>query len=108
MRYYDLDLNGKVKGHYAVPQPEKVLHLLPIAPDDMSMRDGVPGENWIPDQDAINLTIKEEALAKLQEIDLKSIRSLREYVSNKTDAPQYLKDYESQAIAEREKSSGRL
>ena len=53
MRYYDLDKNGKVKGSYAVPQPDKDLHLLEDAPSDDYKRDGVPGSNWIPDTDKI-------------------------------------------------------
>lgn len=50
MRYYDLDINGKVKGSYAVPQPGKELTLLKIAPDNESMWDG---EKWVPDQDLL-------------------------------------------------------
>lgn len=47
--------------------------------------------------------VKKGALAKLEEIDIKSIRSLREWVSKQTDAPQFLKDYEEQTKAERAK-----
>ncbi len=47
----------------------------------------------------VEATIK----AKLREIDISSIRSLREYVASKADAPQYLKDYEAAAVAERRK-----
>jgi hypothetical protein len=39
----------------------------------------------------------------LAEIDLKSIRSIREWIAKQTDAPQYLKDYEAQAIEARAK-----
>jgi len=60
MRYYDLDINGKVKGSYAVPQPDKVLHLLEDAPDE-SKRDGVPGTAWVPDTDKIDARLAEEA-----------------------------------------------
>jgi len=42
-----------------------------------------------------------ETKAKLAEIDLKSIRPIREYLAAKPDAPEYLKTYEAQAIAER-------
>jgi hypothetical protein len=45
MRYYDLDANGKVKGSYAVPQPDMTLHLIEDAPDSESKWDGA----WIPD-----------------------------------------------------------
>jgi hypothetical protein len=61
MRYYDLGINGKVKGSYAVPQPNMVLHLLEDAPDNESKRDGVPGTAWIPDQDVIDARLAEEA-----------------------------------------------
>jgi hypothetical protein len=61
MRYYELDTNGKVKGSYAVPQPDKEFHLLEDAPDNESKRDGVPGTAWIPDQDIIDARLAEEA-----------------------------------------------
>ena len=51
-------------------------------------------------------TLDEEnapVIAKLTEIDQKSIRALREYVAAKTDAPQVLKDREAEAQAERAK-----
>jgi len=61
MRYYDLDTNGKVKGSYAVPQPEKILVLLEDAPNDESKYDG---SKWIPDTDKVNARLaKEEELA---------------------------------------------
>jgi len=44
-----------------------------------------------------NLAVKES----LYEIDLKSIRSLREWLAAQTDAPQFVKDYEAKAAAER-------
>ena len=64
MRYYDLNIDGKVKGSYAVPQPGKILHLLEDAPDDLSMRDGVPGNSWVPDTAAIAV-IDAEAVRKV-------------------------------------------
>ena len=39
----------------------------------------------------------------LQKIDIASIRSLREYVAAKADAPQFLKDHEAEAVIERAK-----
>ena len=45
----------------------------------------------------------EATKAKLREIDLKSIRSIREWIAKQTDAPQYLKDYEAKAIEARAK-----
>lgn len=44
-----------------------------------------------------------KALEELKAIDLASIRSIREYIVSKTDAPQILKDRESAAVIERAK-----
>ncbi len=43
------------------------------------------------------------ALAALAAIDAASIRSIREYIASKPDAPQILKDYEVKASTERSK-----
>lgn len=42
-----------------------------------------------------------KALAALAAIDAASIRSIREYIASKPDAPQILKDYDAKAAAER-------
>lgn len=47
--------------------------------------------------DGANEIIDRELVA----IDLKSIRSLREYVAAQTDAPQIIKDHEAEAISKR-------
>ncbi len=39
--------------------------------------------------------------AELSEIDIKSIRSIREYISKQSDAPEYLKQYENEATEKR-------
>lgn len=44
----------------------------------------------------------ETVKAKLSDIDLRSIRAIREYIASKADAPQVLKDLEAKAIAERQ------
>jgi hypothetical protein len=49
------------------------------------------------------VTDAEQARKKLSEIDLKSIRSIREWVAKQADAPQFIKDFESQATIERAK-----
>ncbi len=62
MRYYDLDINGKVKGSYATPQPGKVLHLLDDAPNGESKRNTpIPGAAWVPDQEKIDTRLAKEA-----------------------------------------------
>lgn len=43
------------------------------------------------------------ALSKLKEIDLASIRSLREWLAAQPDAPSFILDHEAAAIAERVK-----
>lgn len=43
------------------------------------------------------------AKAALTEIDLSSVRSIREYIASKADAPQLLKDLEATAVGERAK-----
>lgn len=107
MRYYDLTKEGKVMGSYAVPQPglerdgvPVELTLLGDAPNDETKWDG---KNWIPDQDKIDTRLSNEAKQKLKEIDLASIRSIREYLSKQEDGPEFLKNLETQAIIEREK-----
>lgn len=52
-------------------------------------------------QEQADVNIENDAKAKLNDIDLKSIRSIREYIASKPDAPQFIKDYEVQANAER-------
>jgi hypothetical protein len=52
---------------------------------------------------AADLAATEAIKTKLKEIDIASIRSIREYIAAKPDAPQYVKDYELQAISERDK-----
>lgn len=44
-----------------------------------------------------------KAKAALEAIDAASIRSIREYIASKPDAPQILKDYEVKASTERSK-----
>jgi hypothetical protein len=48
-----------------------------------------------------DLEISNQAKERLRELDIKSIRSIREYLSSKEDAPQYLKDFEIKATDER-------
>uniref|UniRef100_A0A6M3XVG4 Uncharacterized protein n=1 Tax=viral metagenome TaxID=1070528 RepID=A0A6M3XVG4_9ZZZZ len=64
----------------------------------------ITDEEWTAIQEAErvrNYDPSIEVKAKLAEIDLKSIRAIREYLAAKPDAPAYLKTYEAQAIAER-------
>jgi hypothetical protein len=84
--------------------------------------DGVPYPKWddahsgdkptIKDCEAVLDDVRAEitkekdaeiAKAALAEIDLKSIRSIREWIAKQADAPQFIKDYEAQAQTERAK-----
>ena len=51
MRYYDLEVNGKIKGSYATSQPRMNLVLLDDAPEN-SKWDTI-NKKWIPDQEVI-------------------------------------------------------
>ncbi len=48
-----------------------------------------------------------EAMSKLREIDLASIRGIREYLAAQPDAPKIIKERETQAAAERAKLTAR-
>ena len=76
MRYYGLDINGKIKGSYAVQQPNMVLHLLEDAPDEESKRNGVPGSAWVPDQDKIDARLAQE---EQMEIEVLVNQKLKEF-----------------------------
>lgn len=45
----------------------------------------------------------DDVKAKLAEIDAKSIRSMREWLTKQDDCPQWLLDYEAEAVIERKK-----
>ena len=45
----------------------------------------------------------EYARKKLEELDYKSMRSIREWIASKEDCPQYIADYEAIAVQERTK-----
>lgn len=83
---------GQITGLYARPQREGQEYL---ADDSVEMvayyAEKVQQENL------------RKVKAKLAEIDLKSIRSLREWVVAQPNAPQFIKDYEESAAAERVK-----
>lgn len=60
---------------------------------------------YFPSKSPEEIAAEEQAAikAKLLEIDLASIRGLREYIAAKPDAPQILKDKEAEAAVERDK-----
>ena len=66
---------------------------------------GIPPPPALPVKTPEEIAAEEQAAvkAKLMEIDLTSIRSIREYIAAKADAPQILKDREAAAVAERAK-----
>lgn len=60
-------------------------------------------KEWVLDQAVVDQEELEATKAKLAEIDLKSIRSIREWVAAQPTAPQYVKDFEAEAVTERTK-----
>lgn len=54
-------------------------------------------------EEEIRLPEVNETKNKLAEIDIASVRSIREWVSNQVDAPEYLKNYEKQAVEYRKR-----
>jgi hypothetical protein len=98
---------------FPVPQPDhtKYQYCVEVAPE-ISVK-GTWQQVWeVRDmdqeqKDAVDAAEKkaesDTAEATLKEIDLKSIRSMREWIAKQPDAPVYLTAYEAEAVAEREK-----
>lgn len=70
----------------------------------------VPGENemwggkkWEPDPEKIKAATAAIAQAELIQIDLQSIRAIREWITAQPNAPKILKQYENDAKQKREK-----
>lgn len=80
---------GKVRAFEAGAWVQRVIPVPPAPPEP------TPAEL----KEIANAPVK----AKLMEIDLASIRGIREYIAAKADAPQLLKDKEAAAVAERAK-----
>ena len=58
---------------------------------------------WVEDVEKVAAKQSVEAKAKLAEIDLKSIRSIREWLATQPDCPKFLSEHENLAVAERAK-----
>ena len=56
-----------------------------------------------PTEEEIAEAISDQAKADLVDIDIKSIRTIREWLVAQPDIPQYLVDYEAEAIEKRTK-----
>lgn len=73
-----------------------------LKPGDFQKWDG---KKWVDDAEAkkeFNRQINNNTIIfDLQEIDLKSIRSLREWLVQQPGAPEFIKNYESQAYKKR-------
>ncbi len=61
------------------------------------------GAKWVDDPEKIKAATNEDAKAELIQIDLQSIRSIREWIAAQPDAPEILKQHEDSAKAERAK-----
>lgn len=81
-------------------------------PPDPGNRDYAEYQEWLshgntplsPDPEPDNT--KAEAITKLKEIDLKSIRSIREWLATQETAPEWIKAREAEAETERGKLRG--
>jgi hypothetical protein len=80
-----------------VPEPDDITLTGDRLPDIETLHDEAYKQSR--DKEKYNQGIKD----KLSEIDAKSIRSMREWLSKQGDAPQFLRDYETQAKEERAK-----
>lgn len=61
-------------------------------------RQGIP---YTPTQAEIDDAFNAKVDVELRELDLLSIRSLREYIATKPDAPQFIIDHEADAVTRR-------
>lgn len=94
---------------YKLTRSGVILNDIILIPADPDNRDWQEYQEWLtagntplpadPEPDPA----VEAAKAKLQEIDRKSIRDIREWIAKQADAPSMLKALEAQAIAERAK-----
>lgn len=76
-----------------------------VATETGNVGDGWDGGKFTPPAPTKE-ALKAAALARLEEIDAKSIRAIREYIVSKADAPALLKAREAEAAAERMKLAG--
>lgn len=80
-----------------IPDPDDIIFPGDELPDIETLHD----PSYVAERD--KSLAEEQTKKNLTEIDIKSIRSIREMLAKMPDAPQFLKDYETQAIAERAK-----
>lgn len=94
---YFVDASGRYLGAYQNASPPEGAVEVPAPPADGRSR--WTGAVWVADA----VVAADAARAALAELDLKSIRSMREYIATKADAPALLKNFETAAAAERSK-----
>jgi hypothetical protein len=90
--YITQDKDGKLTGTFARPQFEG--HG-PVKEDDPLLIAFQAEQQKATDNQNVKV--------KLIEIDIASIRSIREYICKLPDAPEYLKQHEAEAVTERTK-----
>ena len=108
MKVYFFNKQGQYFGASAEREecPEDATTVVPN-----SLFDKWDGEKWITDTTAKKAADDEAVKAKLADIDLKSIRSIREWLAKQPDCPKWiengkevsLKDIDDQAATERGK-----
>jgi len=67
--------------------------------ETLTIEDAIPS----PSQKDIDKAASQAAKNALKALDVESIRSMREYIASLANAPQALKDFETQAVIERGK-----
>lgn len=72
-------------------------------PQRPSYRHKFTNGEWLEDVVVLKVEEAEKAKATLAELDMKSIRSIREWLVTQKEAPEIIKQLESDAIKEREK-----
>lgn len=107
---YVEDHRGEIYSIFdGVPKIQSELGILPegyvkLKPGQIQKWDG---KKWIDDVEAKKEFEKQnnnnKIMSELNEIDLKSIRSLREWLINQPRAPEFIKNYENQAEEKRAK-----
>jgi len=91
-----IDAYNTEKGRRCQEEADKV-----VADEAQKSADAAAQEAFYSSPEQVAIREVEAAKKKLAAIDLASIRSMREKIAAMPDAPQYVKDYEAQAVAER-------
>lgn len=98
MRYFKLADDGTIISSYSVEQKGLVLVYAEEPKIDFPVWDG---RGWVSDNTKISRRDMVSARSDLRQIDLDSIRSMREYLVTLKDCPEILKQHEKDAKEKR-------